>query len=166
MSGGRRRVSIPDVPLVIQPDADQAAAYPAARRGELVRPLPPTADDRAEGRRRFEVVVRGWSFEATVEDAARAELREKAARTAAGQGADQHASVRAQIPGRVVRLWVQVGETVDAGQRVLAIEAMKMENEVRAPIAGVVEAVAVELGGLVERGGELVTIGSVDSADA
>ena len=47
--------------------------------------------------------------------------------------------VKAQIPGRVVRLWVEEGDTVEAGQRLLAIEAMKMENEVRAPRAGTVE---------------------------
>jgi len=41
--------------------------------------------------------------------------------------------ITAQIPGRVVRLWVAEGDTVEAGQRLLAIEAMKMENEVRAP---------------------------------
>ena len=44
--------------------------------------------------------------------------------------------IKAQIPGRVVRLWVADGDTVEAGQRLLAIEAMKMENEVRAPRAG------------------------------
>ena len=43
-----------------------------------------------------------------------------------------------------VRLWVAEGDTVEAGQRLLAIEAMKMENEVRAPHAGTVESIAVE----------------------
>ncbi len=166
MTGGRRRVSIPDVPLVIQPESDQITAFGAPQGGELVRPLSATADDRAAGRRRFEVVVGGWRFEAIVEDAARAELREKAARAAAGEASSASVAMRAQIPGRVVRVWVATGDEVDAGQRLLAIEAMKMENEIRAPRAGVVESVVVELGSLVERGAELVTLGSVDSPDA
>jgi pyruvate carboxylase subunit B len=58
-----------------------------------------------------------------------------------------------------VRVWVKEGESVDTGQRLLAVEAMKMENEIRAPRAGTVESIAVAVGGLVERGDELVTIG-------
>ncbi|HYI22700.1 MAG TPA: acetyl-CoA carboxylase biotin carboxyl carrier protein subunit, partial [Candidatus Limnocylindrales bacterium] len=149
-------MSIPDVPLVIQPEADQIGGFKPRRRGELVRPLPATADDRATGRRRFEVVVGGWRFEATVEDAARAELRERAARVASEQGASAGATLRAQIPGRIVRVWVAIGDEVEMGQRLLAIEAMKMENEIRAPRAGVVESLDVELGSLVERNEELL----------
>ncbi len=159
VTGSRLRVSIPDVPLVIQPEADQIIAFDPRRRGELVKPLPATADDRAAGRRRFEVVVGGWRFEAIVEDAARAELREKAARGSTDQGASARATLRAQIPGRIVRVWVAAGEEVEAGQRLMAIEAMKMENEIRAPRAGTVENLSVELGGLVERNDELLTIG-------
>ena len=48
---------------------------------------------------------------------------------------------------------------VEAGQRLLAIEAMKMENEVRAARAGTVESVAVAVGQTVELGAELVVIG-------
>ena len=66
--------------------------------------------------------------------------------------------MKAQIPGRVVRLGVSNGEQVEAGQRLLAIEAMKMENEIRAPHAGTVKAIKVEVGTLVERHGELLTI--------
>ena len=64
--------------------------------------------------------------------------------------------VKAQIPGRVGRLWVAEGDTVEAGQRLLAIEAMKMENEVRAPHAGTVESVRVAAGSSVELGDELL----------
>ena len=62
----------------------------------------------------------------------------------AEQAAEHHATstrttLRAQIPGRVVRVWVEPGQAVERGERLLAIEAMKMENEIRASQAGVVE---------------------------
>ena len=67
--------------------------------------------------------------------------------------------IKAQIPGRVVRLWVAVGDAVEPGQRLLAVEAMKMENEVRAARAGTVESIGATLGGTVELGDELLVVG-------
>jgi biotin carboxyl carrier protein len=104
------------------------------------------------------VVVDGWRFEVSAEDARQAELRERALRAAAEHGVAARLVVRAQIPGRVTRLWVRAGEPVEAGQRMLAIEAMKMENEIRAPRAGTVEAVAVAEGQRVELNDELLAL--------
>jgi len=156
---GRLRVTLPDLPLVVQPDEDDINAYAPAGRGESARLLPATAQDRAEGRTRLEVVVGGWRFEATVESAARAELRDRAASSSAAHHIGAEITLVAQIPGRVVRLWVAEGDQVEAGQRLLAIEAMKMENEVRAPHAGTVRDLRVQVGALVERQFELLTIG-------
>ena len=50
------------------------------------------------------------------------------------------------------------GDEVEAGQRLLAVEAMKMENELRAPRAGRVEEVRVEAGRTVERNDPLVSL--------
>lgn len=159
MSRSRRtRVSIASVPLLIQPAADDVASFPTAGFGEDATELPPTADDRADGRRRFEVVVNGWRFEASVEPADRAELRERALRAAAEHQVGGEATLRAQIPGRVVRVWVADGDSVEQGQRLLAIEAMKMENEIRAPRAGNVRRIKVDVGALIERGDELLSI--------
>ena len=155
----RLRVTIEAVPLVIQPDEADVAAFAPPGRGELVRPLPATAADRAEGIRRFEVVVDGWLFEVATEPAVRAELRDRVARATADHHATARLTLRAQIPGRVVRLWVAEGETVERGQRLLAIEAMKMENEIRAPQAGTVEDIRVEVGARVEREDELLSLG-------
>ncbi|HUP82714.1 MAG TPA: acetyl-CoA carboxylase biotin carboxyl carrier protein subunit [Candidatus Limnocylindria bacterium] len=154
----RLRVTIPDVPLTVQPAETDIDGFSPAGRGESVRRLPASAEDRSEGRTRLEVVVGGWRFEATVESAARAELKDRAARDAAAHHRAADTTVRAQIPGRVVRLWVAEGELVEAGQRLLAIEAMKMENEIRAPHAGTVGAIKVEVGALVERHDELLEI--------
>ena len=127
-------------------------------RDPEVRPLPATGQDRALGVRRFEVAVGGWVFRVAVEDEARARLRDRA-----GQGSGAEATsgvdiVTARIPGRVVRLWVAEGDTVEVGQRLLAIEAMKMENEVRAVRAGSVDSIRVALGSGVELGDELLTV--------
>ncbi len=131
------------------------------RRGEAswLHRCQPTAEDRAEGVARYEVVVDGWLFEAATEPAGRAELRDRVAKQAAEHKTTSRLTLRAQIPGRVVRLWVAEGEKVERGQRLLAIEAMKMENEIRAPQAGIVEGVRVEVGARVEREDELLSLG-------
>jgi biotin carboxyl carrier protein len=66
------------------------------------------------------------------------------------------ASVSAPMPGLVVRVLVQPGERVQAGQAVVVIEAMKMENELRASTAGIVRSVPVMPGSAVEKGAVLV----------
>lgn len=123
--------------------------------GVLIEPLPTAAGSSID---RFEVVIEGWRFEVSVEPARHAELRELAARAAGDHRPATGASLRAQIPGRVTRVWVTVGEQVEQGQRLLAVEAMKMENEVRAPIAGVVDTIGVAVGSLVERNDVLLTL--------
>ena len=64
--------------------------------------------------------------------------------------------VRAPMPGLMVRIDVKAGDQVIAGQGVAAMEAMKMENELRAPAAGRVKAVHVAVGQAVEKGAVLV----------
>ena len=67
-------------------------------------------------------------------------------------------TMRSPIPGRVVKLLVKVDDTVKAGQTVVVLEAMKMENELRAPRAGRVSIVRCAEGAAVEAGQDLVTI--------
>jgi biotin carboxyl carrier protein len=130
----------------------------AVGAGPEVRALPTSADDRAAGVQRFETTVDGWVFTVSLEDEPRALLREKAGQGAERSGHQGSDVIKAQIPGRVVRLWVSEGDTVEAGQRLLAIEAMKMENEVRAPRAGTVEKIHVAADSSVELGSELLTV--------
>ena len=74
--------------------------------------------------------------------------------TAAGPSGPQ--PVKAPMPGLMVRIDVNVGDQVVAGQGVAAMEAMKMENELRTPAAGRVKAVHVVVGQAVEKGALLV----------
>jgi len=62
----------------------------------------------------------------------------------------------APMPGLVVRVTAAVGDVVQAGQPLVAIEAMKMENELRAPAAGTVRAVHATPGSPVEKGTVLI----------
>ncbi|HEX6560226.1 MAG TPA: biotin/lipoyl-containing protein [Longimicrobiales bacterium] len=64
--------------------------------------------------------------------------------------------VRAPMPGMIVRVEVKPGDHVRAGQGVAVIEAMKMENELKAEVAGVVAKVAVAAGTAVEKGAMLI----------
>ncbi len=76
--------------------------------------------------------------------------------SAAASGPAGPQPVRAPMPGLMVRIDVKVGDEVQAGQGVAAMEAMKMENELRAPAAGRVKAVHVAIGQAVEKGALLV----------
>ena len=67
--------------------------------------------------------------------------------------------VKALMPGRVVRVLVNKGDTVRKGTGLLILEAMKMENEIQAPADGVVDEVFVQPGQTVEGGADLVHIG-------
>jgi biotin carboxyl carrier protein len=79
-----------------------------------------------------------------------------------GQKSDAFASrdgrVVAPMPGRVVRVLVAVGDQVAARQAVVVVEAMKMENELRAPKDGVVVQVSAQEGTAIETGAVLVVV--------
>ena len=66
--------------------------------------------------------------------------------------------VRAPMPGRVVRVMVKPGDTVERGQALLVLEAMKMENEVKAKDTATVAEVHVAEGATVEANAKLVTL--------
>jgi biotin carboxyl carrier protein len=118
----------------------------------------PAAQRSVDGIDRLEVVLDGWRFEIDVEDEARAALRERAttARSAAASGTP--VELRAIIPGRVVSVDVATGDAVETGGRLLVVEAMKMQNELRTPRAGTIARVAVGPGQTVERGDLLLVI--------
>lgn len=88
----------------------------------------------------------------------RIENREQAAKPADASPAGASGTVRAPMPGRIVKVLVEPGASVERGKGVVVVEAMKMENELIAPISGVVERVHVAAGDRVERGSALVDI--------
>ena len=67
-------------------------------------------------------------------------------------------SVQSPMPGKVVKLLVAVGDEVKAGQGVVVVEAMKMENELKSPRDGKVKAISVKEGQPVEAGQSLALL--------
>ena len=66
--------------------------------------------------------------------------------------------VNSPMPGKIISVKVSAGQSVKAGEVLVILEAMKMENEITAPRDGVVTAVAVEKGSTVETGSLLLSI--------
>ena len=66
--------------------------------------------------------------------------------------AEGRQQILAPMPGKIVRVLVQTGETVQAGQGLLVVEAMKMQNEIRSPKSGTVERLLVKEGQPVNAG--------------
>ncbi|WP_155897121.1 biotin/lipoyl-containing protein, partial [Bacteriovorax sp. BSW11_IV] len=57
-----------------------------------------------------------------------------------------------QMPGKIVKISVNVGDTVVKGQTLVILEAMKMENEIKAGIDGVVKAIHIKEGDALDQG--------------
>jgi biotin carboxyl carrier protein len=68
-------------------------------------------------------------------------------------------TVKAPMPGNILEVRVKDGQAVQAGDVLFILEAMKMENEIMAPAAGIVSGVAVQKGSAVATGAVLCHIG-------
>ena len=68
-------------------------------------------------------------------------------------------TISAPMPGNILKVNVAVGQTVNKGDVLVVLEAMKMENEIMAPCSGVVTALPVAKGSTVDTGATLVVIG-------
>ncbi|HTS60878.1 MAG TPA: biotin/lipoyl-containing protein [Candidatus Acidoferrales bacterium] len=99
------------------------------------------------------VSLHGFRFEIEVRDPRR---YSRAAAGRAGEGAQTLAS---PMPGKVVRVLAAPGDAVEAGQGILVIEAMKMQNELKASRAGKVLSISAREGATVAAGEPLATVG-------
>lgn len=101
------------------------------------------------------VVARGARFYAEVESE---RMRALAAALGTKSNAVAEGLVVSPMPGRVLKVLVKEGDEVEAGAPLVVVEAMKMENEFKAPFDGVVESVHVQAGQTVESGAKLVVV--------
>jgi pyruvate carboxylase subunit B len=97
----------------------------------------------------------GWRFEVEALDERTQAIRDL---SGAAAGPSGPAPLKAPMPGLIVRVSVQVGDEVQAGQGIVVMEAMKMENELRAPAAGKVKSIFATPGTAVEKGALLVEL--------
>jgi biotin carboxyl carrier protein len=74
------------------------------------------------------------------------------------QPADGPQRIVAPMPGKIVRVLAATGDAVHAGQPLIVVEAMKMENELRAVHAGTIVGIHVKEGASVEAGALLIDI--------
>jgi pyruvate carboxylase subunit B len=110
---------------------------------------------RGEGRGEYTLWFDGYRFEVEALDERTHAIRELSGASAAAAGP---APVVAPMPGLIVRVNAQVGDRVQPGQGLVVMEAMKMENELRAQTAGVVKTVLVTPGTVVEKGARLIEL--------
>ncbi|MDP9205598.1 MAG: acetyl-CoA carboxylase biotin carboxyl carrier protein subunit [Gemmatimonadota bacterium] len=108
-----------------------------------------------QGRGRYTLWVDGYRFETEALDERTRAIRDL---SAASEGPMGPAPILAPMPGLILRVRVKVGDKVAAGQGIVVMEAMKMENELRAAAAGVVKSVEVSAGTAVEKGALLVAL--------
>ena len=101
----------------------------------------------------FSVHTRGVDHAVTLTDPKRLRSAE-----IAGQHDHGAAQIVALMPGKVVRVLVEVGTQVEVGAGVVVVEAMKMQNEMKAPKAGIVAALKVTPGVTVNAGDVLAVI--------
>jgi biotin carboxyl carrier protein len=116
----------------------------------------------------YSIVVDGFVHEARVDgdtvtiagqryQLERIDPRKYVRRGAGGVGHGRN-SVKAPMPGKIVRVLVKVGDLVESGQGIAVIEAMKMQNELKAAGAGCVISISVKDGDTVIAGAVLAVI--------
>ena len=110
---------------------------------------------RGEGRGAYPLSIDGRTFAVEALDERTRAIRDLSAAAGAAAGP---APLVAPMPGLGVRVNVAVGDAVAAGQGRVVMEAMKMENELRAPSAGTVRRVLVAPGTAVDKGAVLVEL--------
>jgi len=120
----------------------------------FARPLSPVPGREGQG---YEIFLAGQRFEVFAED----ERTRLLAGLAHAKTAHSAANIQAPMPGLVVNVLVQPGDTVAQNQTVVVLEAMKMENDLPAPTAGTVTEVRVSKGQTVDQGEILIVMEGV-----
>ena len=110
---------------------------------------------RGDRRGTYSLWIDGFRYDVDALDERTRAIQDLAAASGAARGP---APLVAPMPGLIVRVNVAVGAEVSAGQGLVVMEAMKMENELRAPAAGRVRSINAEPGTAVEKGAVLVEL--------
>ena len=159
--------------------APQDAPRPEPQAAAAASPAPtPDATQLSSAARLFNVHINGERFEVVVDPADAADgIRVAAAPSQApapeadappaqpeppAQASASDTAITAPIPGVVLRYEVEVGQSVQQGDEVVVLEAMKMENTLPSPVSGVVKELAADLGATVAKDAVLAIITEAD----
>jgi biotin carboxyl carrier protein len=144
-SGWRCKLDGRDLPLDVTFTQNGVLSILLAGKSyEVKQEVSPTQANIVVGSERFEAVAR--------------DPRSLRSRRRSGAGDEGPKRVTAPMPGKVVRILAPVGAKVEAGQSVLVIEAMKMQNEMKSPKKGTVKKINVTEGSPVEAGQVLAEV--------
>jgi pyruvate carboxylase subunit B len=152
--------------IEVEVDGDRVTVDGSTTRTAALRAIPgtparqllidgrPTAlTMRSSGRGQWSLGVGGDRWDVEVVDERTRHIRSL---TAGAERRSSSATLRAPMPGLVVKVLVEPGQRVATGAGLVVLEAMKMENELKAPAAGIVGAVRAQPGQAVEKGQVLV----------
>lgn len=154
----QRHVHLDGEPVDVAVTPMGSGRWVLAEGGSASRVILESESEGDGGTRIREVLVDGFRFEVETESERIASLRERASQGRAASAHSGPLQVKAIIPGKVVAVSVKAGDTVTAGQQLLVVEAMKMQNELRAPRDGTIDRVGVTVGVNIEIGDLLVVI--------
>lgn len=107
------------------------------------------------GNGEFRLLIDGWYFDTTVrtrlQDTAHELMKNK-------EKSNRHTEVKAPMPGLLIKIKKKIGETVELGEPILILEAMKMENDLRSPSSGIIKEINFQEGQSVEKGSIILII--------
>lgn len=116
--------------------------------------------------KRYSITVNGKSYDVAVEEldsgsapASAPVVEPVQATTPSTATVAEGTKVTAPMPGTILDIKVAVGDTVESGQTIVVLEAMKMENDVNSPCAGKILSINTTKGSAVETGAILAVIG-------
>lgn len=104
---------------------------------------------------KFGFLINGWYFDATVRTSLQETVNELQQNKAKLK---HHSDVRAPMPGLILKMKKNIGDSVIIGEPILVLEAMKMENELRSPSSGTIKEIFYKEGQSVDKDITIMTI--------
>ncbi len=104
---------------------------------------------------KYLVSLEGYTYETLV----RTSLQERATKVIEQQGSVHHLrEIKAPMPGMILKIKRKPGDNIKLGESIIILEAMKMENDIKAPASGIIKNIYISEGSTVEKGAKLFSI--------